>query len=65
MLSTIKDTIVRVEMVVREGDAATEISNAVESHHADLVIMTTHGRSTGARWLSGSIWSSRVTYARG
>jgi nucleotide-binding universal stress UspA family protein len=41
--------------VVQKGDAVEEILNAVRAHHADLILMTTHGRSGISRLVTGSV----------
>jgi nucleotide-binding universal stress UspA family protein len=46
-----------VETIVAPGDAADTILWQVRSLHADLVVMSTHGRSGAARWLLGSVAS--------
>lgn len=44
-----------VETVVRFGDPAEEISDAVNYGHMDLVVMATHGRSGFSRMVMGSV----------
>jgi nucleotide-binding universal stress UspA family protein len=46
------------------GDAAEVILDAAEKEEADLVTMTTHGRSGVMRWLLGSIADRVVQHAR-
>lgn len=46
---------VRVRTEVRRGDAATEILVAARDLRADLVAMTTHGRTGFGRLLFGSV----------
>lgn len=41
--------------LVQKGDAVEEILNAVRFHHADLIVMTTHGRSGLSRLVTGSV----------
>jgi nucleotide-binding universal stress UspA family protein len=45
----------RVETRVRTGDAATEIVEEARDGHADLIAMTTHGRSGVSRLVFGSV----------
>jgi nucleotide-binding universal stress UspA family protein len=45
----------RVETVVRRGEPASEILNAARLVSADLIAMTTHGRTGPARLLFGSV----------
>ena len=44
-----------VNTAIVEGDAAEEIINSANVSEADLIAMTTHGRSGIARWTLGSI----------
>lgn len=41
--------------VLKSGDAATAILDAVREHAADLIAMTTHGRTGFTRWVLGSV----------
>jgi nucleotide-binding universal stress UspA family protein len=52
---------VTVETQVRFGDAAEEIISLASEIHADLVVMSTHGRSGIGRWVFGSI-TEKVLY---
>jgi nucleotide-binding universal stress UspA family protein len=45
----------RVNRVIAEGDAASNIKNWVEEHHPDLVMMGTHGYGSVRRALLGSV----------
>jgi nucleotide-binding universal stress UspA family protein len=42
-------------ILVQKGDAVEEILNAARFHHADLIVMTTHGRSGLSRLVTGSV----------
>lgn len=44
-----------VEVVLRTGDAATEILDCADERNIDLIAMSTHGRSGLGRWLLGSV----------
>lgn len=44
-----------VSTEVRHGDPASEILNACRDHQADLLAMSTHGRSGLSRWVLGSV----------
>lgn len=46
---------IAVDPLVRVGDPASEILDACRLHIADLVAMTTHGRSGVSRWVMGSV----------
>jgi len=41
--------------IVQKGDAVDEILDAARFHHADLIVMTTHGRSGLSRLVTGSV----------
>lgn len=41
--------------IVREGDAAAQICDYAKESRADLVVMSTHGRSGLQRWVYGSV----------
>jgi nucleotide-binding universal stress UspA family protein len=41
--------------LVQKGDPVEEIQKAVRFHHADLIVMTTHGRSGLSRLVTGSV----------
>lgn len=45
----------KVETVVRSGDAAAQIVELAESEHVDLVVMSSHGRTGLIRWIYGSV----------
>ncbi len=44
-----------VETATATGEPAARILEAVRSHGADLIAMTTHGRSGVLRWIAGSV----------
>jgi nucleotide-binding universal stress UspA family protein len=46
---------IQVETAVVPGDAADVLVDEAQRHHANLIVMTTHGRSGLGRWLYGSI----------
>jgi nucleotide-binding universal stress UspA family protein len=43
------------EPIVKQGDPAVQILEACREQGADLIAMTTHGRSGVSRWLLGSV----------
>ena len=55
---------VRVEAVVREGQAAAEIADMAISMNADLLVIGTHGRSGFERLLLGSVTEKVLRKAR-
>jgi nucleotide-binding universal stress UspA family protein len=42
-------------VLVQKGDPVEEILKTVRFHHADLIVMTTHGRSGLSRLVTGSV----------
>jgi nucleotide-binding universal stress UspA family protein len=44
-----------VEIAVRSGSAAEQILAVAHEYHAELLVMSTHGRSGPGRWLYGSV----------
>jgi nucleotide-binding universal stress UspA family protein len=51
----LRHALLPVETDVRTGDPAAEILNACRARNADLLVMSTHGRSGPVRWLFGSV----------
>lgn len=41
--------------VIKQGDAATQICDYAKEVSADLIVMSTHGRSGLKRWVYGSV----------
>lgn len=52
---------VAVETEVLAGMPASAILDTISAHHADLVVMSTHGRTGLARWVMGSV-ARQVAY---
>lgn len=50
-----QEAAVAIDYQVRAGDPATEILLAAESLGANMIVMTTHGRSGITRWRRGSV----------
>jgi nucleotide-binding universal stress UspA family protein len=46
---------IRVQRVVREGDPASLICDYAQESKADVIVMSTHGRSGIQRWVYGSV----------
>jgi nucleotide-binding universal stress UspA family protein len=61
MAGRLKQKVVTVETQVKFGDAAEEIISFASEIHADLVVMSTHGRSGVGRWVFGSV-TEKVLY---
>lgn len=55
MRQTLQEKGYLVNTAIVEGDAAEEIINNALTSEADLIAMTTHGRSGIARWTLGSV----------
>ena len=53
----------RVETLIQEGDPAETILEVAERCHADVIAMSTHGRSGLRRFLLGSVASRVLDYA--
>lgn len=53
-----------IDSVVKIGAAAGVILDAAEDHAADLVVMTSHGRTGLGRWVLGSVAEHVVHHAR-
>ena len=51
---------VRVQPVVRRGTAVAGVLAEVEAQRADLVVMSSHGRTGVSRWMLGSVASQMV-----
>jgi nucleotide-binding universal stress UspA family protein len=54
----------KVSVMLREGGAAEGILQAAEAVGADVIAMSTHGRSGPARWLLGSVADRVVRHSR-
>lgn len=52
------------EVLIRRGDPAGEIVDAAEEVGADLLAMTTHGRSGPSRWALGSVTEKVIRAAQ-
>ncbi len=55
MATPLRERGLSVREEVRRGDAATEILACAADQGADLIAMTTHGRTGVARWVIGSV----------
>lgn len=61
----IKQKGINVNSIVTSGnDAAIEIEKVSETIGADLIIMTTHGRSGLDRWILGSVAEKVLRYGK-
>ena len=61
MCRTFKDA--KWQIRVEEGDAASMIVDVAEEEGADLIVMSTHGRSGVGRWLLGSVTEKVLRHA--
>lgn len=55
ILARVREAGVEVRSELRRGDVAEEILRHAEEMKADLIVMSTHGRSGLGRWVYGSI----------
>ena len=55
LAARISDAGITVETAVPYGPAAEEIVTEARLRHADLIVMTTHGRTGLGRWVYGSV----------
>ncbi len=55
---------IRVQLSVRLGDPAEQITGLADEGNADLILMASHGRSGVSRWAHGSV-AERVFRAAG
>src|SRR5579859_679882 len=53
---------IMVETVVVPGEAADVVVDEAKLRHADLIVMSTHGRSGLGRWLHGSVAEAVVAH---
>ena len=63
LAATLESRGVRVKTRIRRGDPVNEILAAARDERADLIAMTTHGRTGPARVLLGSIAESVLRHA--
>lgn len=54
----------RVTVTVADGDVALAVCGVAEAQDADLIVMTTHGRSGLQRWIMGSVAERVIRTAR-
>lgn len=55
IVSRIRDEGLKVRSQIRRGEITEEILRHVKETEADLIVMSTHGRSGRGRWVYGSI----------
>ncbi len=53
----------RTSFLIHQGPIAETILQTAEEIHADVIVMSTHGRSGVKRWLLGSIADRVVTHS--
>lgn len=54
---------INVKGIIRRGNVPDVILNVAEETHADVIAMSTHGRSGFQRWLMGSVADRVVHHA--
>lgn len=52
---TADDATIAVRVELLEGSPVSVISDFAHHHHADLIVLTSHGRGGPARWVMGSV----------
>jgi nucleotide-binding universal stress UspA family protein len=62
-VSTLRRDNFRVTGITREGSVPDTILEVAEETHADLIAMSTHGRTGVERWLLGSVADKIVHHA--
>jgi len=62
-LTTIQSRGLRTEIVSRVGPPAEVLANAALEHHAELVVVGTHGRTGISRFLLGSVATETLRHA--
>ena len=55
---------VRVHELIEQARAAEGILDCAETTHADMIAMSTHGRSGASRFLMGSVADRVMQHAR-
>jgi nucleotide-binding universal stress UspA family protein len=63
LVSDLEELGLRVRMRVDDGPAAQAILEAADEEHADVIVMSTHGRGGLGRWLYGSIADDVLRHA--
>lgn len=63
VVTRIEEEGITVHSEVRRGDVAEEILRHSKDFHADLIVMSTHGRSGLGRWVYGSVADRVLRYA--
>jgi len=53
----------RTSFLIRQGAIAETILQTASESHADVIVMSTHGRSGVQRWLLGSVADRVVTHS--
>jgi nucleotide-binding universal stress UspA family protein len=62
-VTKLKDEGVKVSGITRDGPVPDTILAVAEETHADVIAMTTHGRTGVQRWLLGSVADKVVHHA--
>lgn len=53
----------QVRVLLKEGGARTELIETVTEQEVDLIVMSSHGRTGGGRWLLGSVAEGVVRHS--
>ncbi|HMZ08562.1 MAG TPA: universal stress protein [Anaerolineales bacterium] len=62
-VDALKNDQIRVTGIVQEGAVPETILAVADETHADMIAMSTHGRTGVSRWLMGSVADRVVHYA--
>jgi nucleotide-binding universal stress UspA family protein len=54
---------VAAQKVIVKGKAADEILDYAEKNNVDLIVISTHGRSGGVRWILGSVTDKIIRHS--
>lgn len=63
LVSTLEELGLQVRLRVAYGPAAQAILRAADEEHADVIVMSTHGRGGLGRWLYGSVADDVLRHA--
>jgi nucleotide-binding universal stress UspA family protein len=63
MVSKKASNILGAEIIVKQGDAATQIVRAAEENDMDIIVISTHGQTGWRRYIFGSVAEKVVRYA--
>ena len=62
-MTVLENEHIKATGVTREGPVSETILDVAEETHADMIAMSTHGRTGISRWLMGSVADRVVHYS--